>query len=216
MNRLILLLLAVSALGAGSYYALVRSAGPRPAVQASANDPDKHVVTSSILNASDTMSRQPAPTFGLKGTDGTTYDLAALTKEAPVVLCFIKDGCPCSSDAQRYFNRLSAAYGKEVRFLGVIDVDNDRGRAWGQKNGTTFPLVADADLAVIHAYKAESSAYMALIAMGGEIDHLYPGYSASMLADASTRIARLAGVTPRVIDVAGAPDDFLTGCSYPP
>jgi peroxiredoxin len=216
MNRLILLLLGISALGAGILYAAVRSAGPPRMEPGSALDVTKHQVTPAMLAATDTMSHQAAPGFGLKGTDGASYDLEALAKDGPLVLCFIKDGCPCSSDAQRYFNRLHAAYGKDVRFLGVIDGDNDRGRAWGQKNGTTFPLVADPDLAVIHAYKAESSAYVALIAKGGEIDHIYPGYSAAMLAESGARIARLAGVAPRTIDASGAPGDLLTGCSYAP
>jgi peroxiredoxin len=216
MNRLILLLLAISAAGAGSFYALVRSRGPVTSEPGPSTDATKHRVTPSMLTTTDTMARQTAPGFALKATDGVRYDLESLTKEGPLVLVFIKDGCPCSSDAQRYFNRLYAAYGKDVRFLGVIDVDNDRGRAWGQKNGSTFPLVADPDLAVIHAYKSESSAYVALIAKGGEIDHIYPGYSASMLAESSARIARLAGVTPRVIDATGAPDELLTGCSYAP
>jgi peroxiredoxin len=216
MNRLILLLLGISALGAGILYAAVRSAGPPRIEPGSSTDDSKHHVTPSMLAATDTMTHQAAPGFGLKGTDGASYDLEALAKDGPLVLFFIKDGCPCSSDAQRYFNRLHAAYGKDVRFLGVIDGDNDRGRAWGQKNGTTFPLVADPDLAVIHAYKAESSAYVALIAKGGEIDHIYPGYSASMLAESGARIARLAGVAPRAIDASGAPDELLTGCSYAP
>ncbi len=53
---------------------------------------------------------------------------------------------------------------------------------------------------------------MAVVDRGGTIDHLYPGYSRVMLAEASERIARLAGVPSVPIDSAGAPDELSTGC----
>jgi peroxiredoxin len=214
MNRLILSTLALAALAAGGFFALVRSGGTRPVAAEGPAEPEKHRVTAGMLMASDAMTRLAAPTFRLKGTDGVSYALDELAGESPVVLVFIKDGCPCSSDAQRFFNRLHAAYGREVKFLGVIDVDTDKGRAWGQKNATSFPLVADPGLEAVRAYKAESSAYLAVVDKGGAIDRLYPGYSKEMLVEASERIARLAGVTPRPIDATGAPDELSTGCPF--
>ncbi|HEY2157612.1 MAG TPA: hypothetical protein VGH33_18430 [Isosphaeraceae bacterium] len=53
---------------------------------------------------------------------------------------------------------------------------------------------------------------MAVVDRGRAIDHLYPGYSRAMLAEASGRIARLAGVPPVPIDATGAPDELSTGC----
>ncbi len=214
MNRPVIVLLSAAALGAGGFYLSARSrVGSKPRVDA-ASEPEKHWVTPGMLAATEVMARREAPPFRLPGTDGRTYTLGDLAGEGPVVLAFIKDGCPCSSDAQPFFNRLQAAYGREVRFLGVIDVDTDRGRAWGQKNATTFPLLADPALAAIHAYSAESSAYVAVIDRDGKIDRLYPGYSKSMLAELGDRLAALAGVPPRPIDAAGAPPELVTGCPY--
>jgi hypothetical protein len=53
-----------------------------------------------------------------------------------------------------------------------------------------------------------------VIAKGGAIDQLYPGYSEPMLAEVSQRLARLAGAKPRTIDASGAPDDLYTGCPF--
>ena len=93
-------------------------------------------------------------------------------------------------------------------------LETDLARRWGQENRTTFPLLIDADLAITHTCKAESSAYLAVVAKGGTIDRLYPGYSEAMLAEAGERIARLAGVAPRPIDASGAPDELSTGCPF--
>ena len=215
MNKPVILLLAITTLAGAGAYAFVRSGGRlSPPSQVTFAEPEKHLVTPSMIAATDAMTRQSAPTFHAPATDGTTYDLADLTHEAPLVLVFIKDGCPCSADAQRFFNRLHDAYGKEARFLGVIDSDEDRARAWGQQNRTTFPLLIDPEAAIARAYKAESSAYMAVVAKGGAIDRLYPGYSEAMLAEASGRIGRLVGVEPRPIDAAGAPQELSTGCPF--
>lgn len=214
MNKPLLLLALFALLGA-SVYAYVRSGGRlRPAPAVASAEPEKHRVTPAMLAATDAMTARTVPPLTARGTDGESYDLAEIAGRGPLVLVFIKDGCPCSVDAQPFFDRLHAAYGREARFLGVIDIDADGARAWGQRNRTTFPLLIDADLAIARAFRAESSAYMAVVARGGAIDHLYPGYSESMLAEAGARIARLAGVEARPIDAAGAPEELSTGCPF--
>lgn len=213
MSKPLILLIAIVTLAGAGAYAFVRSGGRfgSPGKVAFA-EPEKHLVTPAMLAQTDAMARRSAPSFRARATDGATYDLADITKESPLVLVFIKDGCPCSADAQRFFNRLHEAYGKEARFLGVIDSDDAHARAWGHQHRTTFALLIDPDLAIARAYQAESSAYMAVMEKGGVIDRLYPGYSVTMLAEASERIARLAGVAARPIDASGAPDELSTGC----
>lgn len=213
MNKPLILLLATLALVGACAYAFVRTGGRlRPPGTASFAEPEKHLVTPVMLAKTDAMARRSASAFQARATDGAAYSLADLTKDEPLVLVFIKDGCPCSADAQRFFNRLHEAYGGQARFLGVIDSEQDRARAWAQAHRTTFPLLIDPDLAIARAYGAESSAYMAVVAKGGVIDQLYPGYSAAMLAEAGERIARLSGVAVRPIDAAGAPVELSTGC----
>ena len=136
-----------------------------------------------------------------QATDESLYDIKELTKDGPVVLVFIKDGCPCSEAAQPFFNLLFDAYGKHARFFGIFDGDVTVARKWAKHNLVGFPILSDPDLRTVHEYKAENSAYVALIAKGGRIEKLWPGYSAEMLADAAARLARLTGFIAKPIDV---------------
>src|SRR5262245_53137194 len=65
----------------------------------------KHHVTPAMLESSQQMATQVAPVFQTEATDGTSYGLDTLTKEGPILLVFIKEGCPCSESAQPFFNR---------------------------------------------------------------------------------------------------------------
>ncbi len=58
-----------------------------------------------------------APTFRAPGSDGETYVLGDLLKDGPLVLVFIKDGCPCSKSAEPFFRRLHASGRGWVRFI---------------------------------------------------------------------------------------------------
>ena len=66
--------------------------------------PPKHLVTPEMLEATGKMTKQPAPAFLAEATDGKTYRLEDVTSSKPLVLTFIKDGCPCSEAAQPFFN----------------------------------------------------------------------------------------------------------------
>ena len=80
------------------------------------------------------------------------------------VQVFIKEGCPCSLAAQPFFNLLFDAYGKHARFFGVFDGSVSKAKKWAMQNQAAFPLLSDPDLRTVHEYKAENSAYVALIA----------------------------------------------------
>jgi len=175
----------------------------------------KHLVTPEMLAATEKASQTAAPAFQAEATDGKTYDLAELTKSGPVVLAFVKEGCPCSVESQPYFNRLFEAYGTKVPFFGVIDGPVNRAEKWGRVNDAAFPILSDVDLMIIHDYKAESSAYLAIVSKGGTLEKLWPGYSVEMLDDASARLAKLAGMDVQPIDTTGAPSgEMLTGCPF--
>ena len=176
--------------------------------------PRKHLVTPEMLEATGKMMKQPAPAFLAEATDGKTYRLEDVTSSKPLVLTFIKDGCPCSEAAQPFFNRLFAAYKDEIRFLGVIDAEVSRARGWAKENSVPFPILADPESRIVHAYKAESSADVALVSKEGTIEVLWPGYSAQMLKDAGERLARLGGGETKPIDTTDAPAKMTTGCPY--
>jgi hypothetical protein len=132
----------------------------------------------------------------------------------PTVLIFIKEGCPCSEAAETCFRRLFAAYGDRASFLGVIDGGPSEARQWVVRHQTPYPVLADPDLAIIRAYGAERSAYTALIANGGTIDRLWPGYSAGMLRELGARLAKAEGVAEVQLDVGDAPVELTSGCSF--
>jgi hypothetical protein len=52
-----------------------------------------------------------------------------------------------------------------------------------------FPILPDPRLQLARGYGATNSAFVALISPEGQIDELWPGYSASMLRDARVILA---------------------------
>jgi peroxiredoxin len=218
MKRSCVILFALLFSGLGLFYTGVRirssTAGVEYAGPVTVEGPPKHLVTRPMLAATAKMTDVTAPAFRAQATDESFYDLKDLTKDAPIVLFFIKDGCPCSQAAQPFFNLLFDAYGKHARFFGVFDGDVANAKKWANHNQVAFPILSDPDLHTVHEYKAENSAYVALIAKGGTIEMLWPGYSVDMLADAAARLARLTGVIAKPIDAREAPTAMTTGCSY--
>ncbi|WP_406696515.1 redoxin domain-containing protein [Singulisphaera sp. Ch08] len=132
----------------------------------------------------------------------------------PAVIIFIKEGCPCSEAAEACFRRLFTAYGEHVAFLGIIDGEAPDAERWIQQHETPYPIVADPDLKVVHAYRAERSAYVAFVTKEGTVDRLWPGYSAGMLRDLGAKLASAVGVPEASFDVSDAPDTLTSGCSF--
>ena len=65
--------------------------------------PQRHLVRPEMLIATAKMTDVVAPAFQDQQTDDSYYDIAELTGDGPVVLVFIKEGCPCSLAAQPFF-----------------------------------------------------------------------------------------------------------------
>lgn len=47
--------------------------------------------------------------------------LTELAGGRPLLVWFVKDGCPCSVEAAGFYQRLYALYREHVRFAAVID-----------------------------------------------------------------------------------------------
>ena len=137
-----------------------------------------------------------------------------MIKSGPVVLVFIKDGCPCSVSAEAYFNQLHAAYRGKIRFVGVIDGDPKTARKWGAIQGVPFPIVPDPKLDLMQSYGATNSAYVALIDRAGRIEEFWPGYSVSMLRDLNSKMSKLAHLETESIETPDAPEDLYSGCPF--
>ncbi len=175
----------------------------------------KHLVTGPMAEASRSMIERMAPPFEALTIDGKVYKLDELRRRGPVVLTFIKDGCPCSESAQPYFNRLVVAH-PGAEFLGVIDVDAEKAARWASKCRVSYPLLLDPALEIVRAFHVENSAYVVLIDSGGRIRKHWPGYSSGMLRELGATLAELTGSGERPIDIADAPEDEYTGCPFDP
>jgi peroxiredoxin len=177
-------------------------------------EPDKHKVTPAMLEAAETHNKSLAPPFRLTDANGTIQDLSELVKDGPLVLVFIKDGCPCSVSAETYFNTIHSLYRGRLRFLGVIDGDANVARRWGSIQGVPFPILPDPKLEIAKQYGATNSAFVALINKSGQVEELWPGYSVSMLKDLNRRAAGLAGLEMETLETLDAPDELYSGCPF--
>ncbi len=174
---------------------------------------EKHRVTPRMSEASQKKVLAQAPEFSMEGNDGATYRLSELLQHGPVLLTFIKIGCPCSEAAQPYFNRLQADY-PGARILGVIDGQRGPAEVWAKRIKIAYPYLIDPDLKLVREYGVENSAYTVLIAQDGRIAMHWPGYSESVLGELNARLATLTHSATKPIDVADAPTELYTGCPY--
>jgi peroxiredoxin len=171
-------------------------------------------VTDSMRAAARLMAGRRVTDLSAVGSDGRAYSPASEASGRPLVLVFIKDGCPCSESAEPYFQRLHAAYGARASFLGVIDADPSTARDWASRHATPYPVLSDPDLRIVSACSAERSAYVMLVAPGGSVAALWPGFSAPMLSDVGARLARLTGQDEVSLDTTGAPAELASGCLF--
>jgi peroxiredoxin len=175
---------------------------------------NSHPVTPAMVRSARAMSGSRLADLVAEGSDGKSTSLAEVVADRPAVLFFIKEGCPCSEAAEPFFHRLHAAYGARAEFLGVIDGDRAVAREWADRHRSPYPVLADPDLRIIGSCGVERSAYVAVVARGGAIDRLWPGYSGQMLAEVDSRLARLTGLTRPPIEANGAPRVLASGCSF--
>jgi peroxiredoxin len=176
----------------------------------------KHTVTRTMLKEAGERAKRPATSFLIAGIDGRTYSFEEMTRARPLAIVFIKDGCPCSDQAAPYFQRLQELYEGHARVVGIIDGDVEVARRWASDHKTCYPVLPDPKLEVIQAYGAKGSAYVALVAAGGKIERIWPGYSGEMLRELGGRMAALAGVPEAPFETGEAPKHLFAGCRYHP
>jgi hypothetical protein len=139
---------------------------------------------------------------------------AALSSGRPVLLVFVKSGCPCSVEFEPYFHRLYEAYGGAVRVFGVIDGDDSTAQRYAAANSVPYPLIADPDERLIRRFDAKNGGYAALLDAGGVVVGFWPGFSEEAMTDLGRRMSRLARVEERPIETAGLPKKLTTGCPF--
>lgn len=175
----------------------------------------QHLVTAEMQRASNSLSGQDAWRFTGTGLSGRKLDLVELSANKPVLLFFVELHCPCCRGAKPYIDRVQKAYGDVCSVIGVINADEKLARAWANTVKPKFDVLPDPEMNAIRGYKAIRGVYTTLIAPGGRIVKAYPGYSRTVLREISQKIATLAGIKERPLELYPAPKTITSGCLFP-
>jgi peroxiredoxin len=175
---------------------------------------EKHFVTPDQLVECGALAERRIEPFSAMAHDGVQFTWPARRAVRPLVLVFIKRGCPCSVEFEPFFHRLEERYRDAADFLGVIDADVGSARAYALANKVPYRVLADPDHAIITRCEAKHGGYVALLGANSRLDTLWPGCSAEMLQTLGRRIATLRAVAERPLDVSDLPKVLTTGCPF--
>ncbi|MCT7951129.1 peroxiredoxin [Ancylothrix sp. C2] len=101
-----------------------------------------------------------APDFSVKDTSGNTVTLSEFKGKTVVLYFYPKDDTPgCTKQAQSFRDSYPEYQGKEMVVLGVSRDDEASHKAFTEKYGLPFQLLADTDGAITKAYDVENGDY---------------------------------------------------------
>ncbi|GAA4909475.1 peroxiredoxin [Streptomonospora salina] len=127
-------------------------------------------------------SPDPAPDFELLDQDGTARTLAGLLAEGgPVVLFFYPAAMTpgCTAESCRFRDLAAEFADVGAQRVGISADAVDTQRAFADKNGFDYPLLADPDGAVARSYG---------VRRGGPLGSLAPTRRATFVIDTDRRI----------------------------
>lgn len=176
----------------------------------------KHPVTEQMELETRALANMAPGKISLLDQDGQSHTLASEDSPRPQYVLFIKDGCPCSIEAQPIFNKLAKKFQGKVDFLGIIDVDLVKAKKYATDYKAAFPVLVDPDQKFIGAMKAKASVYNGLLARNGHLVRFWPGYSRDLLAEINETLAKAAGIPATKYDPEYAPVRKTSGCSFEP
>jgi hypothetical protein len=175
---------------------------------------EKHYVTPRQVAGANALVNRAVSLGRTTDQDGRGLGWDELSGGRPVVLVFLKEGCPCNLDFEPYFQRVERLYRGAVRFAAVIDAGPTAAHRYARLQQVPYPVLADPGRDIIRRCHAENGGYAVLLSADGVIDGAWPGCSPDTLRALGRRIARLAGLEERSLDVAGMSDALLTGCPF--
>jgi len=173
-----------------------------------------HYVGPRQLADANGMIQREAGSLSATAQNGERMNWDHLCGGQPLVLIFIKDGCPCNVEVEPFFQRVEKLYAGETRFAGVIDAGTEAAARYATEHGVPHPVLADPEKHLIRQFKAEYGCYVVLLTPRGVIKGCWPGCSADTMRQLGGRIADLAGVKERPLDVSGMPVSLTTGCPF--
>ena len=101
-----------------------------------------------------------APEFTVKDTNGKTVSLSDFAGKTVVMYFYPKDDTPgCTKEAQSFRDNYAKYQGKDMVVLGVSMDDEASHKAFTEKYGLPFQLLADVDGAITKAYDVEGGGY---------------------------------------------------------
>lgn len=174
----------------------------------------RHLVTPEMIKETGMAATRVAPEFSAIDSEGKAVKLAGKGAKLPQFVYFVLDGCPCSYDAEPLFHKLFKRYKGKVDFVSITNGNVKQAHEWSVQMLVNYPVIPDPTKKIIHAYKAKSSVYSALISREGTIFKMWPGYSADILREINARMAGAAGVKEMPFDPEYAPKTKATGCSF--
>ncbi|NEP63555.1 MAG: peroxiredoxin [Symploca sp. SIO2G7] len=118
-----------------------------------------------------------APAFTAKDSDGNTVSLSDFAGKTVVLYFYPKDDTPgCTKEAQSFRDNYTEYQGKDMVVLGVSMDDEASHKAFQEKYGLPFQLLADPDGTLTKAYDVEGSGYSKrvtyIISGEGKITHV--------------------------------------------
>ena len=118
-----------------------------------------------------------APEFTVKDTNGKTVSLSDFTGKTVVMYFYPKDDTPgCTKEAQSFRDNYGQYQGKDMVVLGVSMDDEASHKAFTEKYGLPFQLLADVDGTITKAYDVEGDKYSKrvtyIIDAEGKISHV--------------------------------------------
>lgn len=144
-----------------------------------------------------------APTFTLKGSDGKSYDLAKMREDRSVFVLFWKQRCPHNPRAAQIYNKLAESY-KGVPFVGVVNADEAGAKAWAEQFSTAYPMLPDAEKALIKGFKLQASICAFEVGKDGKVVAVFGGYGSEAIEKLNKAMAAAAKMPLAKLDL-GAP-----------
>jgi len=102
----------------------------------------------------------PAPQFTAKDDAGNTISLSDFQGKTVVLYFYPKDDTPgCTKEAQSFRDSYTEYQDKDIVVLGVSTDDQTSHKAFKEKYGLPFSLLADTDKAITQAYDVDGGGY---------------------------------------------------------
>ena len=134
-----------------------------------------------------------APSFRLKGLNGTKRSLEDILAAGPALLAFYKVSCPVCQLAFPYLERLAA--GSSLQIIAISQDDDSSTQSFNQRFGVTFPTLLDEskeNYPASNAFGITSVPSLFVVEREGEITRAFSGFSKRDLEAVGERV----GVQP--------------------